>query len=93
MCAFDYMLPPSNASSSIMAIIHKKLKLKTCAQICSVFGGMLIEHKNPWSISKNEKSMAHLLVFHFPKCHVLLFFFKTPCLVSHEINNNNNLKK
>jgi len=88
MCAFDYMLPPSNASSSIMAIIHKKIKLKTCAQVCSVFGGMLIEHKNPWSILKNETSMAHLLVFHFPKCHVLLIFFKTPCLVSHENNNN-----
>ncbi len=54
MCAFAYMLPPSNASS-IMAFIDKKIKLKTCAQICSVFGGMLIEHKNPWSMLKKMK--------------------------------------
>jgi hypothetical protein len=63
-----------------MPIIHKKIKLKTYAQICSVFGGMLIEQKNSWSIKKIETSTAHLLAFHLPKCHVLIFFFKMPCV-------------
>jgi hypothetical protein len=58
---------------------------------------MLIGHKNPWSILKNETWTAHLLAFHFPKCHVLLFFFKMPCVVYRNTllgiiwqNNNNN---